>query len=432
MDYCNIVFGFYLKDGRAFVDIEDKSTECDAVELSEKLENNGFDEVLIKEISETDGEHDKNISVIKDIVAKTDIRILLGGNIKRLEDVKKYLYAGAKMAVLDGNNDVNREMITEASERFGSDKVAVSVRGSVGDDEFFEACRQVGDMGADLVITDKTVSTDNLKMFENMGTSVLMTNKAIKVEDIVRYAGSMNLYGIVADSLVKDINDVMYVKQNLLKQGVKVNCFESSMSFKEFKTDDKGLVSVVVQEYKNDTVLMVAYMNEESFNETIRTGRMTYFSRSRQSLWVKGETSGHFQYVKALYVDCDKDTILAKVKQDGVACHTGSYSCFFNQLVKKEYDETNPLKVFQDVFDVINDRKVNPKEGSYTNYLFDKGIDKILKKVGEEAAEVIIASKDEDSQEVVYEISDLLYHLMVLMAEKGIGWDEVTKELARR
>lgn len=173
-------------------------------------------------------------------------------------------------------------------------------------------------------------------------------------------------------------------------------------------------------------------MNEEAFHKTIQTGKMTYYSRSRETLWVKGETSGHYQYVKELYMDCDSDTMLAKVRQVGVPCHTGADTCFFKELVKKEYDNTNPMNGFEDVYDVILDRKEHPKEGSYTNYLFDKGIDKILKKVGEEATEIVIAAKNPDPQEIKYEISDFLYHVMVLMAEKGVSWKDITKELSRR
>ena len=147
---------------------------------------------------------------------------------------------------------------------------------------------------------------------------------------------------------------------------------------------------------------------------------------------MKGETSGHIQYVKELTADCDFDTILAKVSQVGVACHTGNPSYFFNEIVKKEYIEKNPLKVFETVYNIIEDRKNNPKEGSYTNYLFDKGIDKILKKVGEECTEIVIAAKNPDPEEIKYEISDFLYHVMVLMVEKGVTWEEITQELAQR
>ena len=147
---------------------------------------------------------------------------------------------------------------------------------------------------------------------------------------------------------------------------------------------------------------------------------------------MKGEESGHFQFVKELTIDCDKDTILAKVSQIGVACHTGNPTCFFTPLAKKEYDNTNPLMVFNEVYNTIADRKLHPKEGSYTNYLFDKGIDKILKKVGEECTEIVIAAKNPDPEEIKYEISDFLYHCMVLMVERGVTWEDITKELDNR
>ena len=204
------------------------------------------------------------------------------------------------------------------------------------------------------------------------------------------------------------------------------------MKWTEFKLNEEGMVPVVVQDYKTLEVLMLAYMNRDAFEETVRTGRMTYWSRSRKELWVKGMTSGHFQYVKELSIDCDNDTILAKVAQVGAACHTGHKSCFYRDLVKKDYDAANPMKVFEEVYQVIEDRKANPKEGSYTNYLFDKGIDKILKKVGEEATEIVIAAKNPDPEEIKYEISDFLYHVMVLMCEKGVRWEDITRELARR
>lgn len=146
----------------------------------------------------------------------------------------------------------------------------------------------------------------------------------------------------------------------------------------------------------------------------------------------KGDTSGHCQYVKSLDIDCDRDTILAKVVQIGAACHTGNESCFFTNLVSRSYDTTNPMTIFDEVMQTIIHRKENPKEGSYTNYLFDKGIDKILKKVGEEATEIVIAAKNPDSDELKYEICDFLYHMMVLMAERGVTWKEITKELAGR
>ena len=214
---------------------------------------------------------------------------------------------------------------------------------------------------------------------------------------------------------------------------------EEPMLFSELKKNEDGLVPVITQDYENNQVLMLAYMNEEAYNKTIETGKMTYFSRSRQSLWCKGDTSGHYQYVKSLSIDCDKDTILAKVHQVGAACHTGNRSCFYTDIITTQPDGSNQddqssgkLSVLQEVFETILDRKANPKEGSYTNYLFEKGIDKILKKCGEESAEIIIAAKNPDAMELKYEVADYLYHLMVLMAETGLNWDEIMTELANR
>ena len=237
----------------------------------------------------------------------------------------------------------------------------------------------------------------------------------------------------IAGNFINDTStDVMELKSQLSEEGIKMDNFAPALKWSDFKLNSDGLIPVIVQDYRTDEVLMLAYMNEEAFQTTINIGKMTYYSRSRKELWTKGMTSGHIQYVKSLTADCDFDTILAKVSQVGVACHTGAPSCFYNDIVKKEYIEKNPLKVFEDVYQIILDRRANPKEGSYTNYLFDKGIDKILKKVGEEATEIVIAAKNPDPEEIKYEISDFLYHVMVLMAEKGVTWEDITQELSQR
>ena len=207
------------------------------------------------------------------------------------------------------------------------------------------------------------------------------------------------------------------------------------MQFSNFKTNEQGLVPVVTQDALTNEVLMVAYMNEEAYQKTLETKKAHYYSRSRQQLWFKGETSGHIQHVQSVLVDCDEDTLILKVRQEGAACHTGNFSCFYREILTADdlqTVETISSKVLEEVYQVVVDRKLNPKEGSYTNYLFDKGIDKILKKVGEETAEVIIGAKNEGCDEIIYEISDLLYHLTVLLVEKGANWNQIFKELAKR
>lgn len=200
----------------------------------------------------------------------------------------------------------------------------------------------------------------------------------------------------------------------------------------KIKFDEKGLVNVITQDIRTNSVLMQAYMNEESLKKTLETGFMTYYSRSRQKLWQKGETSGNCQALRELKIDCDKDCLLAMVEQRGVACHTGNYSCFFETVHTDGEKKENGYAIIDELFGVIEDRKTNPKEGSYTNYLFDKGIDKICKKIGEEGAEVIIAAKNRSKEEVRYEAADLLYHLFVLLSEQGLTPQDVFKELAKR
>ena len=207
----------------------------------------------------------------------------------------------------------------------------------------------------------------------------------------------------------------------------------------EVKYDGNGLVTVVVQDYHAKKVRMVAYMNEEALRKTLETGDCWYYSRSRQKLWHKGEESGYFQYLKGMSIDCDGDCLLMQVEQKGgISCHTGHATCFYRDLTEDVEVTLNRGKVKTDshflnsLLATIKDRDLNPKEGSYTNYLIDKGMNKILKKVGEEATEVIIAAKDKSKQDTIFEIADLMYHMSVMMEQMDISWDDVEEELLKR
>lgn len=205
------------------------------------------------------------------------------------------------------------------------------------------------------------------------------------------------------------------------------------------KYDEKGLVPVIAQDYHSKKVRMLAYMNEEALTKTLETGKVHYYSRSRQALWLKGETSSHYQYLKGMAIDCDGDTLLVWIEQaGGISCHTGHSTCFYRELkedlpkTKHEVMKLENNQMLAELYTTVMERKTNPKEGSYTNYLMDKGINKILKKIGEECTEVIIAAKDDDNEAVSYEVADLMYHLTVMMAVKGISWDDVASELQKR
>ena len=192
------------------------------------------------------------------------------------------------------------------------------------------------------------------------------------------------------------------------------------------------LIPTIIQDYKTKEVLMLAYVNEESYNYMLENTETCFFSRSRQKIWHKGETSGNFQKIKKMFLDCDKDTLLILVEQIGVACHTGEYSCFLNEVVNYNTDEEINNMILQDIYNMIDIRNKNPKENSYTNYLLEQGIDKICKKIGEEASETIIAAKNNNKDDLIGEISDLVYHTLVLMYNRKIEIEDIKLKLTER
>ena len=410
MSYKRLIPCIFIAGGKAvrwFHD--DEIISEDVIGLAKSYSDLGADELIIFDLSETDDEHEASIDLMRRMNRVIRIPMVAGGNIRRQEDVKKILYAGAKRAIINFSKYDSVEMMEDAKMRFGKEKIQ-------------ECCSEIIfmhrlDLNSVMNVTDIP--------------SVIVTDTMEEPElfKILKCPGVKGLSGRYVSQPELDFADF---KDRCGIEGIKITSFESIMDFSEFKVNPDGLIPVVVQHYKTQEVLMLAYMNEEAFDRTVKSGRMTYYSRSRKGLWVKGETSGHYQFVKSLTIDCDKDTLLAKVDQIGPACHTGNPTCFFQPLVGMDYNTKNPLQIFEKVYDTIADRREHPKEGSYTNYLFDKGLDKILKKVGEEATEVVIAAKNKNPEEVKYELADFLYHAMVLMVEKGVKWEDIIQELAGR
>ena len=416
----------YLKNEVAYQDREGTCRIGETpVALAESYSENECDAIYVGLLSENDAEHEKDLDVLREICQNTAVPVIGSGHIFRMEDVKKLLYAGCQQVMLDYADPVQLELTKEVSLKFGKEKIAAGV--------------------ADILLLEQEKEllkeyTSNVFLFCPGATAeaalmspvpVVTFLPEVSLEKLIEVLSYANISGISGKLVNENITEISAIKALCRENKIPVEDRGAAYAFSDLKKGPDGLVPVVVQDVKTDAVLMVAYMNEEAYNQTLRTGRMTYYSRSRSELWLKGETSGHYQYVHSLTADCDLDTILAKVTQVGAACHTGSYSCFFNEIQNRS-SKHNPMKVFEEVFSVIEDRKEHPKEGSYTNYLFDKGIDKILKKVGEEATEIVIAAKNPNPNEIKYEIADFLYHMMVLMAEKGVTWEEVTTELANR
>ncbi|MCR4587688.1 MAG: bifunctional phosphoribosyl-AMP cyclohydrolase/phosphoribosyl-ATP diphosphatase HisIE [Lachnospiraceae bacterium] len=473
---CNID----LKYGKAVggADLETVLSE-DPVALARAFSDYGADAIIVNDLSadsveeeglseselvqKLDEAHEQALDVLKEICKSCGIPVIGTGNIRRMEDVKKILYAGCDQAMVDLENPVQRASLEEISKKFGKEKILGRITGGEGTEGGYASLSDGEKQQADELVSAYVMDYAGNSVSDFRKENPFVTKPVISFYDT--YVCEENEDGepvtdgtepeqfvkSLKDELRKDLlleevcgvagNDVNLLADGLMayknalmaEDHLEMDAFLPKLEWESLKKDPQGLVPVVVQDVRTNEVLMVAYMDKEAYQSTLKTGKMTYYSRSRASKWVKGETSGHFQYVKSLTADCDLDTILAKVSQVGVACHTGAYSCFFNDIAHKSVQaQDDPLHVFEDVYNVILDRKVHPREGSYTNYLFDKGLDKILKKVGEEATEIVIAAKNQSSNEVTYEISDFLYHMMVLMAEKGITWEEVTRDLANR
>ena len=427
MSYKRLTPCILIDRGKAVKWFDDRSViSRDVVALAKHYAERGADELLVFDLSTSDEDHEEAIDLMRRINRFISIPMVAGGNIRREEDVKKYLYAGAKRAILNFSKVASQEMLESVSKRFGKERIAVSLNDF---DALFKQQHLIEEYASELIFMHR-LDLDSVMNITSI-PCVVVTD-TMEQNEILKILKSSGVKGVSGQFISQEDMDFDEFKEIFVQEGIKMTSFESILEFSELKLNASGLIPVIVQDYKTNEILMLAYMNKEAFNHTIKSGRMTYYSRSRKELWIKGETSGHYQYLKSLTVDCDKDTLLAKVEQIGAACHTGSRSCFFQQIVGNDYDMTNPLQVFESVYSTIVNRKENPKEGSYTNYLFDKGIDKILKKVGEEATEIVIAAKNPNQEEIKYEISDFLYHVMVLMVERGITWEDITRELADR
>lgn len=426
MECKQLIPSLFINKGKAVKWFQDEEIIADdPIALAKFYSDCGADELLVFDLSNTDMEHDETIDLIKKMHRAIHLPIIAGGNVKRLEDVKKYLYAGVKRVILNFSGNGNH-LLEDAAKRFGKEKIAVSLNDL---DMLFKHQHMITEYSSELIFMHRL---DLDSVVNITSTPFIVLTDAMEEEElfeILKFPGLKGLSGKLISQREPNLADF---KVRCADRDIQMTSFESLMPFGDFKLNSDGLLPVITQNERTGEVLMMAYMNEEAFAHTIKSGKMTYYSRSRKTLWIKGETSGHYQFVRSLSIDCDRDTLLAKVEQVGAACHTGAPTCFYTPVAGSESKEMNPQQVFETVYETILDRQKNPKEGSYTNYLFEKGLDKILKKIGEEATELVIAAKNTNPEEIKYELSDFLYHAMVLMVEKGVTWDDIMKELSER
>ena len=432
----SLVQAIYLKNGRACSSpaFDAPVLEASPRQLSAHYRDRDVDGLLVFDLSDDDKEHEKNLEALRSICDVAEMPVIGAGNVRRLEDVKKILYAGADKAVLNFKKESGPAILAEVSKRFGAKRILLSFDEI---DEISEEHLPDPSLAGGIVMFTKdpltALATYRKYAILHPGISMLpltVYGEHLGGNDALSLLEERPI-DCIASPKISEL-ELTRVKDLLYEKGLREDCLKAQIPWEELKPNAAGLIPVIVQDEKTDQVLMMAWQNEEAYQDTLKTGRMHYYSRSRGKLWLKGEESGHFQFVKALYADCDQDTLLAVVSQVGAACHTGNKSCFFQEIASLSGERKSPTHVLNRVYGIIRDRKEHPREGSYTNYLFDKGLDKILKKVGEESAEVIIAAKNEGENEVKYEIADLLYHLMVLMADKDLSWEDICDELARR
>lgn len=423
-----LITHIFLKNGKSVKDFRNMTPvmDGDAVKLAKYYEENSSDGILLFDLSKDKWEHTENIETIRRICSSVDIPLVCGGHIETEDDIRNLLRSGSKKVFLNMSKQSNVDMLKTIGESFDREDIAVCIN------EFstLQEITELINKNASLVF----LFGDNRHLYDAVNSLPLRTVPIISVpnyERVVALLRHENVAGVSGNAISNLDVDLPKLRQEASARGVNLQKCECRFAWQDLKLNSDQMIPVIVQDYKTQQVLMMAYMNEEAFKQTLVTGRMTYFSRSRQKLWIKGETSGHFQYVKQILIDCDNDTLLAKVAQVGAACHTGNRSCFYRELVPQKADARNTFTVFENMLNAIRDQKENPVKDSYTNSLFDKGLDRILKKIGEKSLGLIFACKDDSQIETEQQACDLLYHLMVLMVQLGISWDDITAELLK-
>ena len=453
--------------GTKFTDIKDVDSP---EKLAKFYSDNSVDELVFYDITASNEERKTSLEFVERVARVINIPFSAGGGVSTIEDFKYILRKGADKVSVNSAAVKNPQLIREASMAFGSQCVVLSMDVKKNDEGSWSVYVKGGrekteldaidwavtaaELGAGEIVVN-SIDEDGMKngydlellsrITSVVNIPVIASGGAGKKEHFLDALQKTGVDGVLAASVFHfgEIK-VPELKQYLKENGAEIRMPDAAPQKKESPSAENadismisfgkdGLVPCICQDAKTGAVLMLAYMNEQSLRLTLEKKRAVYYSRSRSELWEKGATSGNTQKVRAIYYDCDADALLIKVDQTGNACHTGEYSCFFNAVFDDlGVSADSGSSVFGELYATVIGRKNDPSEGSYTNYLFDKGLDKILKKVGEEAAETIIAAKNQDRQELIGETGDLIYHLTVMLAEKGISMDEIEQELKNR
>ncbi|MCQ2507448.1 MAG: bifunctional phosphoribosyl-AMP cyclohydrolase/phosphoribosyl-ATP diphosphatase HisIE [Dorea sp.] len=424
MNYKKLIPNIFTRGSKATLWFNDKTIISeDIFALGEEYADLGADELLIFEMSDRDKDHDEALEVIKQMSRAFHIPMSVGGNIRTLEDVKKVLYSGVQRIVFDFNDYSKRSLLRDTYKRFGKEKVAILLDDF---DSLFKNLRMIEEYACEIIFRNHV----DLSSVENMtNLPCIVISDSLYEKELIDMLSYRAMRGLSGKYISRPHVDLSTFKERCMDEDIQMSALLATMNFDRFKLNQDGLIPVVVQDYKNMEVLMVAYMNEEAYNHTVRTGVMTYWSRSRNELWIKGATSGHFQYVKSMSIDCDNDTILAKVEQIGAACHTGSRSCFYKNLAGKDPEEENPTKIFDEIYEEVQSSINDQGFESYEKFITSKGKDSVLKKYSETLVELLLAAHSNRDGDIRKEIGNSFYHLMLLMVEEGLTWKDIIDEI---
>ncbi len=392
LNFKGIMAHIYLRNQNAVHGLNDESLlgNGNVYELATYYEQQCVDALIIFDLSKRDSEHEAHLRMIKKLNQELKIPIIAGGHINNIDDIYALLQVGCKHVFLNMSKPSNLELLESASKTFGKDVMAICINefnNIAQEKEYY--CQYASFallFGDDHHLYDavRSLPLECIPLLETMNTRhifVLMHDP--------------NVMGISGEVISNKHVDLYALKERMIRDGINMHYREAALSWKDLKLNSDGLVPVIVQDYKNNQVLMMAYMNEEAYNKTVRSGLMTYWSRSRQSLWLKGETSGHYQHVKELFIDCDNDTILAKVDQEGAACHTGNRTCFYRSLLNDPHPKTDPINVFSTLY----------KNAKKQNTTFDR-------------------------ESIVHDTANIMYHLTTLMAKHEITWEDVSEHIS--
>lgn len=440
-----------IKDGKVVkgVKFEDINVVSDdPVLLAQKYEKDGADYLVFYDIGATVDNKEIFYDKIEKILKSVNIPLVVGGGIRTLADCDRLYALGVRHFSINSAAVKNPGLLKEVSDKYGSDSLILSVDAKKVGDKYHvflgagkedtgldarEWIQKAVALGAGTVVIN-SIDTDGMKegydlqmladLSENVTCGIVASGGAGKAEDFVEvFQKNKKVTGALAASVFHyNLVSIKEIKMKLEKT--------TGIDIDSLKYDERGLIPAIVVDADKGAVLMLAYMNKESLALSMEKNLTHFYSRSRQALWLKGEKSGNYQHIRKIVADCDQDALLIYVDKDGPACHTGAESCFFNTV----YENAEKGEGFSlgNLYNLILDRKANPGEKSYTSYLFREGRDKILKKVGEESTEVVIAAKGNNKKETIYEMADLLYHNLVLMADMGIEITDVLNELKGR